>query len=322
MQFNWIDIIILAFVILQIYEGWAQGFISLAVNLASFLASLWLAVRFHAPVGSFIVEKFGLAATWTNVLGYIVVALVSQIFLEEMFHRIIRALPDKFHTSKMNHRLGIVVSALNALIIISFFLLLVLALPFRGSIKADIRNSEVGSRLVRLSEQYGGQVRSSVEEAAKDALKFLTIEPKSNESIPLDIPKKDITLQADVATENEMVNLVNKERKDKGLSQLTFDTAIRDVARDKSRDMFERRYFSHYDPDGKNAADRMNEARVSYTLVGENLAYAPDLASAHQGLMSSEGHRANILEPRYGRIGIGVIDGGIYGKMFTQIFAD
>jgi len=46
------------------------------------------------------------------------------------------------------------------------------------------------------------------------------------------------------------------------------------------------------------------------------------LSTAHNGLMNSEGHRANILEPEFRKIGIGVIDNGVYGKMFVQVFTD
>jgi uncharacterized protein YkwD len=38
--------------------------------------------------------------------------------------------------------------------------------------------------------------------------------------------------------------------------------------------------------------------------------------------MNSPGHRANILSANFGRIGIGVIDGGIYGEIFCQEFKD
>jgi uncharacterized protein YkwD len=38
--------------------------------------------------------------------------------------------------------------------------------------------------------------------------------------------------------------------------------------------------------------------------------------------MNSEGHRKNILDPEFKRLGIGVIDNGVYGKMFVQIFTD
>jgi uncharacterized protein YkwD len=68
--------------------------------------------------------------------------------------------------------------------------------------------------------------------------------------------------------------------------------------------------------------DRLQEHNVRYFLAGENLALAPTLNTAHEGLMNSPGHRANILEKNFRRIGIGVIDNGVYGKMFVQVFAD
>ena len=89
-----------------------------------------------------------------------------------------------------------------------------------------------------------------------------------------------------------------------------------------AKDMMERGYFSHFSPEGNDVASRLNEAGVDYLVVGENLAYAPSVNLAHQGLMNSPGHRANILSADFGKVGIGVIDGGIYSKMFTQVFTD
>ena len=321
MSASWVDIVIVAVLLYAIYDGLERGFASLIATLGSFLASLWLAVRYHGLVGNFFVEKFGIASGWTDVLGYIVVALVSQVVIEELLLLGMSKLPKKLHTSQMNHWLGSVLSLANAIIVISFFLLLVLALPLRGTIKQDIRQSVIGRAFVAASERYGGAVRSSLSEFAKDAVKFLTVEPGSKERIPLDIPKSQVSFAVDAASETALVALVNRERTKAGLPSLVEDQTMRDVARGKSRDMFERRYFSHYDPDGKNASDWMEEAGITFTLVGENLAYAPDTTSAHEGLMNSEGHKANILESRFHRIGIGVMDGGIYGKMFTQIFA-
>jgi uncharacterized protein YkwD len=94
------------------------------------------------------------------------------------------------------------------------------------------------------------------------------------------------------------------------------------VARDYARDMWQRNYFGHVSPEGKSVADRLDEAGITFQVVGENLALAPTLTTAHIGLMNSEGHRANILEPDFKRVGIGVIDNGIYGKLFVQIFTD
>ena len=53
---------------------------------------------------------------------------------------------------------------------------------------------------------------------------------------------------------------------------------------------------------------------------GENLAGAPDVNFAHVNLMNSPGHRENILRPEFTHVGIGVVEGSQYGKIFTQQF--
>jgi uncharacterized protein YkwD len=64
----------------------------------------------------------------------------------------------------------------------------------------------------------------------------------------------------------------------------------------------------------------MHEANVRFLTAGENLALAPTLEIAHRGLMNSPGHRANILNPDFGRVGIGIMDGGMRGLMVSQEF--
>ena len=73
--------------------------------------------------------------------------------------------------------------------------------------------------------------------------------------------------------------------------------------------------FHHKDP-----FDRIRESNVQFKTAGENLALAPTLSIAHNGLMNSPGHRANILRPQFGRVGIGVLDSRRHGLMITQNF--
>src|SRR4030043_59710 len=115
-------------------------------------------------------------------------------------------------------------------------------------------------------------------------------------------------------------NVLNKERKSQGLKLLIWDDQLMEVGRAHCLDMFERGYFSHYTPEGASPFDRMDKAGIDYKAAGENLAYAPNVNIAHQGLMTSTGHRENILRPEFGHLGVGVIDGGINGKMFCQEF--
>jgi uncharacterized protein YkwD len=117
-----------------------------------------------------------------------------------------------------------------------------------------------------------------------------------------------------------MLELVNGERAAHGVKPLQADAEATEVARAHARDMFDRGYFSHIAPDGADPFARMRRAGLAFRAAGENLALARTLAMAHQGLMDSPGHRANILRPAFGRVGIGVLDGGRHGLMVTQVF--
>ena len=100
------------------------------------------------------------------------------------------------------------------------------------------------------------------------------------------------------------------------------DRKLTEVGRAHCLDMFKRSYFSHYTPEGSSPFDRMREAKINYTFAGENLAYAPSVEIALQGLMNSKGHRENILRAEFGHLGVGIIDGGLSGKMFCQEFTN
>jgi len=54
--------------------------------------------------------------------------------------------------------------------------------------------------------------------------------------------------------------------------------------------------------------------------LGENLAGAIDVKTAHNALMDSPGHKANILYSEFTEIGIGIVDGGRWGKIYVQLF--
>lgn len=120
--------------------------------------------------------------------------------------------------------------------------------------------------------------------------------------------------------EQQMLNLVNAERTKNGLAPLQIDMELVRLARMKSADMIAKNYFSHTSPTYGSPFDMMNSAGIAYRTAGENLAGAGSVTSAHTNLMNSSGHRANILNSAFTHIGIGIIDGGPYGKMFTQMF--
>jgi uncharacterized YkwD family protein len=120
--------------------------------------------------------------------------------------------------------------------------------------------------------------------------------------------------------EQQMLDLVNRERVNLGLRPLQADLQLTRLARLKSQDMINKNYFAHQSPTYGSPFDMMRADGVTYRYAGENLAGAPTVDRAHSGLMNSSGHRANILNVNYTHIGIGAVSGGPYGMMFTQMF--
>lgn len=120
--------------------------------------------------------------------------------------------------------------------------------------------------------------------------------------------------------EMQMINLVNQERSKNGLQPLTIDMRIIKTARMKSQDMIVKKYFDHQSPTYGSPFDLIKSQGITYKTAGENIAGAATVDRAHTLLMNSAGHRANILNPKYTKIGIGIIQGGPYGLMITQLF--
>lgn len=122
------------------------------------------------------------------------------------------------------------------------------------------------------------------------------------------------------ADEQQMLDLVNQERQKAGLAPLKADPELTKMARVKSQDMIDNNYFSHNSPTYGSPFEMMDQFGIEYNTAGENIAGNGSVQGAHTSLMNSDGHRANILGSQYSKIGIGIVDGGPYGKMFTQAF--
>ncbi len=122
-----------------------------------------------------------------------------------------------------------------------------------------------------------------------------------------------------------MLRLLNKDRKKNGLTPLKMQDDLRTVARKHSQDMARKDYFEHVNLEGKSPSDRLQIARITEVTSGENLAkiggYRNPTHFAEQGLMNSSGHKANILQPLYNVVGIGIVKDLRRIYYFTQSFA-
>lgn len=124
------------------------------------------------------------------------------------------------------------------------------------------------------------------------------------------------------AEEQQMLELVNRERTGRGLAPLALDAQLVKVARLKSQDMIDNDYFAHQSPRYGPVSALLASQGVSYRYAGENIAQTSGtVAYAHQSLMESPGHRRSILSPEFRRVGIGIIAaGGVI--TVTQVFTD
>lgn len=130
-------------------------------------------------------------------------------------------------------------------------------------------------------------------------------------------PWSKLTLTAD---ESRMVELVNQERQKNGLSALSIDLRLTEIARLKSKDMIDLNYFAHQSPTYGSPFQMLKQFEVQYYSAGENLACNQTVQKAHLALMNSQGHRENILNKSFTHIGIGIVQGGPCGTMYTQLF--
>lgn len=140
-----------------------------------------------------------------------------------------------------------------------------------------------------------------------------------------------------LALEGKVHELINAQRQKNGLSPLSYDPFLADIARGHSWDMVTRNFFEHVNPDGKNPRDRGDAAGYpcirdmgSYTYEGiaenlfegyryssytttngvitsQNWSSTDEIAERTvNGWMNSPGHRANILTEHFILEGIGV----------------
>ncbi|WP_078411006.1 CAP domain-containing protein [Priestia abyssalis] len=122
------------------------------------------------------------------------------------------------------------------------------------------------------------------------------------------------------AFEKKVVELVNQERQKQGLQALQLDTKLSDVAREKSKDMMNKNYFSHTSPTYGSPFDMMKQFGIQYRTAGENIAKGQQTPEeVMNGWMNSNGHRKNILSPNFTHIGVGYVEGS-GSTYWTQMF--
>ncbi|MCW5808343.1 MAG: CAP domain-containing protein [Deltaproteobacteria bacterium] len=144
------------------------------------------------------------------------------------------------------------------------------------------------------------------------------------ETMTVEVARDDVPPSDPVEAERRLLAMLNRDRQVAHLPALVWDERVADVARRHSADMRATKIVAHISPTTGSAADRVRAGKIKTAVVLENVARAYGLAEAHEGLMNSPGHRANILSHAATHVGVGVVLGEeISGRrevFVTQVF--
>ncbi len=316
---NIVDVLLVVVILLSVIYGWRRGFILGVLDLLGWALVLIAALRFYQPLAKFLEARLSLwSEIWNRPIAFTLIAITVGVLVQIAAHTLLSRVPKETHERTVNRIFGLFPGVASGVITAALVAALLLAVPFNESLHERARESSIANRLAVYAQQLEARLHPVFADAVAETLNLLTVQPDSHERVSL--PYKVTSARPRPELEARMLELVNKERVANGLRPLAADPELTVVARKHSGDMFSRGYFAHDTPEGLSPFDRMQEGGVSFLTAGENLALAPSLQVAHNGLMNSPGHRANILGKGFGRVGIGILDGGMRGLMVTQNF--
>lgn len=130
-------------------------------------------------------------------------------------------------------------------------------------------------------------------------------------------PEQSVGTQGSYA--RAVLSIVNEERAKYGLQSLSWDASLAKAADVRARET--ETLFSHTRPNGSSCFTVLNEMNISYMGCGENIAYGQMTPQeVMNAWMNSEGHRNNILDPNYTKLGVGCYRASNGTYYWTQLF--
>lgn len=143
--------------------------------------------------------------------------------------------------------------------------------------------------------------------------------PEESPEAPEQSPSEDET--ENKTFEEQVAELVNVERGKEGLAPLTMDKKIEAAAAVRAKEI--QKSFSHTRPNGSGFSTALKEAGATYKSAGENIAWGQKTPEeVVKAWMNSPGHRANIMNKKYSRIGVSHAKNAQGTSYWAQLFAD
>ena len=318
-----LDIILVLVIVSAMFSGYRRGFILGVYELVLLAVGLLFAAATYSWFAGQLERFLDFQAAVLNIIAFVVAILLFQLLASATIGNVVRisrrSLGYVPGVSIADRIAGILPGAVHGLLIATLLMIGIGYFATPTAAQDQINDSRIALPIYRDSTNL---LLRSVTAAGLDLQDFVAVTPRQTDNGYVLPFRASSGLQVNESVEMQMFEMVNQERLDAGLHALEWDPELVPVARAHSQEMFEQGYFAHESPNTGSPFDRMQVAGITYVTAGENLALAPTVDIAHQGLMDSPGHRANILESSYGRMGIGAITSPGRGTMYTQLFRD
>jgi uncharacterized protein YkwD len=322
-----IDLIVIVFIGLAALGGLGAGALRVAIGTVCTATVVALMLFGYGPLSSAAERLLHLPPRAAMIAAFGLLALIGQgaaiAVIQKPLQPILRLSRHLPPFRLFDRLLGLVAGAIVGCVIAGLLLApLAISAP-NLNMGSALRDARVSSSLLeanaRLLQAF--RVRQLLQPAADTlALPAPGATNEEGRDLPFRVPASELV--PDPEAESQMLELVNEERAKAGLPALELDPSLVPIGRAHATEMFDLGYFAHESPTAGTPFDRLEAAGIEYHAAGENLAYAPDVLTAHRGLMNSPGHRANILSPDFGRVGIAIMRSQYHGLMVVQMFRD
>lgn len=313
---------------LAVVDGVRRGFVPYLSELSAFALGIGLAFALFGPLGRLLHGSLGVSVGLAGFGSFLLLLALGHAAAFAPVQRAAGHAAARLRPRLSREAFGAIsaVTALGVAVMVSALVLSALVVLPGGGYRTLVAGSTLGTSITDRAAFMQPPLHQLLLPGNGEGKRLLQSDPASNPGedafYRLQFPS-NLTVEADPGAEARMLQRINAARAEVGVSSLRNDPVLQEAARQHSRDMYQRHYFSHQTPDGKSPYDRLHDAKFHFVTAGENIAFAPDPDQAWDSLINSPDHRANILNPDFRCAGIGAFKGlGGYEEMFTQEFAD
>src|SRR5688500_174335 len=242
MDLNWPDLLVLAIVVFSAWTATRRGFVSVTLSLLRFFLTLFVGFTFYPYVAILLSRQFGWPLLWSRPAGFILLFVLVGLLFGFVERLVVKLFGERLQTSRGNRLLAVLPGGLQGLLTAAVILTVLARFPLAGTMLRDIRTSPTGSALTSAALAVERPLDNIFGPAALEAQRLTPARPPaqpgetSSESVQLPFTVDEA--EVDPTTEEEMLELVNRERTSQGLVPLEMDPELRILARSYADEMF------------------------------------------------------------------------------------